>query len=89
MVVIVWNWELQLQLQSVPITTKSHSCGAAVDTISCEKFVSGLRKSRWFSPGTSVSSSNKTGRHDIAEILLKEALNTITLIIILYRKAQI
>jgi hypothetical protein len=31
----------------------------------------------WFSPGTPASSTTKTGRHDIAEILLKEALNTI------------
>jgi hypothetical protein len=28
----------------------------------------------WFSPGTLVSSTNKTGRHDITEILLKVAL---------------
>jgi hypothetical protein len=32
---------------------------------------------QWFSPGTPASSTTKTGRHDIAEILLKEALNTI------------
>jgi hypothetical protein len=32
---------------------------------------------RWFSPGTLSSSATKTGRHDIAEILLKVALNTI------------
>jgi hypothetical protein len=32
----------------------------------------------WFSPGTPVSSTNKTDRHDIAEILLKVALNTIS-----------
>jgi hypothetical protein len=32
---------------------------------------------RWFSPGTPTSSTTKTGRHDIAEILLKVALNTI------------
>ena len=31
----------------------------------------------WFSPGTSVSSTNKTDCHDITEILLKVALNTI------------
>jgi hypothetical protein len=30
-----------------------------------------------FSPGPPVSSINKTDRHDITEILLKEALNTI------------
>ena len=34
---------------------------------------------QWFSPGTPVSSTNKTDRHDITEILLKEVLNTITL----------
>jgi hypothetical protein len=32
---------------------------------------------RWFSSGPSVSSTNKTERHDIAEILLKVALNAI------------
>jgi hypothetical protein len=32
---------------------------------------------RWFSSGTAASSTTKTGRHDIAEILLKVALNTI------------
>jgi hypothetical protein len=31
---------------------------------------------RWFSPGTPASSTTKTGRHYIAEILLKVALNT-------------
>jgi hypothetical protein len=31
---------------------------------------------RWFSPGTPASSTTKIGRHDIAEILLKVALNT-------------
>ena len=36
-----------------------------------------LAHGRWFSPGTLSSSTTKTGRHDIAEILLKVALNTI------------
>jgi hypothetical protein len=35
-----------------------------------------LAHGRWFSPGTPASSTTKTGRHDIAEILLKLALNT-------------
>jgi hypothetical protein len=30
----------------------------------------------WFSSGTPASSTTKTSRHDIAEILLKVALNT-------------
>jgi hypothetical protein len=33
-----------------------------------------LAHGRWLSPGTSASSTTKTGRHDIAEILLKVAL---------------
>jgi hypothetical protein len=33
-----------------------------------------LAHGRWFSLGTPASSSTKTGRHDIAEILLKMAL---------------
>ena len=32
---------------------------------------------RWFSPGYPVSSTNKTDRHDIAEIVLKVELNNI------------
>jgi hypothetical protein len=35
-----------------------------------------LAHGRWFSPGTPTSSTTKTGRHDIAEILLKVALST-------------
>ena len=35
-----------------------------------------LAHGRWFSPGTAASSTTKTGRHDITEILLKVALNT-------------
>jgi hypothetical protein len=33
-----------------------------------------LAHGRWFSPGTPASTTTKTGRHDIAEILLKVAL---------------
>ena len=35
-----------------------------------------LAHGRWFSLGTPASSTTKTDRHDIAEILLKVALNT-------------
>ena len=38
-----------------------------------------LATGRWISPGTPVSSTNKTSRHDITEILLKMVINTITL----------
>jgi len=43
----------------------------------CDKVCQWLATGRWFSPGPSVSSANKTDRHDITEILLKVALNTI------------
>jgi hypothetical protein len=35
-----------------------------------------LAHGQWFSPGTPASSTTKTDRHDIAEILLKVTLNT-------------
>jgi hypothetical protein len=44
---------------------------------SSDKVYQLLAHGRWFSPGTPASSTIKTGRHDIAEILLKVALNTI------------
>jgi hypothetical protein len=34
-----------------------------------------------FSPGTPASSTTKTGRHDIAEMLLKVALSTIKIVV--------
>jgi hypothetical protein len=42
------------------------------------KFVSDFQQVGGFA-GTPLSSTNKTDRHDIAEILLKVALNTINL----------
>ena len=43
---------------------------------SSDKVFQLLAHDRWFSPGTQASSTTKTGHHDIAEILLKVALNT-------------
>ena len=42
----------------------------------CDKVCHWLATGRWFSPGPLLSSTNKTYRHAIAEILLKVALNT-------------
>ena len=49
-----------------------------LDTTLCDKVCQWVATRRWFSPGTPVSSTNKTDRHDITEILLKVELNTIT-----------
>jgi hypothetical protein len=46
-------------------------------TILCDKVCQWFATGWWFSPGPTVSSINKTDRHDITEILLKVALNTI------------
>ena len=46
-------------------------------TALCDKVCQWLATSGWFSPGPPVSFTNKTDRNDIAEILLKVALNTI------------
>jgi hypothetical protein len=46
-------------------------------TTLCDKVCQWLATGWWFSSGLPVSSTNKTDRHDITEILLKVALNTI------------
>ena len=42
--------------------------------VASDKVYQLLVHGRWFSPGTPASSTTKTGRHDIAEILLKVVL---------------
>jgi hypothetical protein len=56
-----YELDLQLPVQSVP----------------CDKVCQWLATGPWFSPDPPVSSTNKTDHHDITEILLKVALNTI------------
>jgi len=50
-----------------------------LNTALCDKVCQWLAAGRWFSPGTPVSSTNKSDRHDITEIWLKVALITIAL----------
>jgi hypothetical protein len=49
-----------------------------LDTTLCDIVCQWLAIGRWFSLGTPISSTYKTDRHDITEILLKVVLNTIT-----------
>jgi hypothetical protein len=49
-----------------------------LNTTLCDKVCHWLAAGRWFSPGTHISSTNKTEHHNITEILLK-VVNTITL----------
>ena len=70
---------LIVTMQSVPITTDivSSNLDQVRCTTLCDKVCQCLATGQWFSPGSPVSSTNKTDRHDITEILLKVALNTI------------
>jgi hypothetical protein len=63
-------------MQSASITTNIVSSHLAQVrcTPYCDKVCLWLVTGKWFSPGTSVSSTNKNGRYDITEILLKVAL---------------
>ena len=75
-----WLYGSWMHMQQVPITLKlwvriPFQRGVPCTTL-CDKVCQFLATCRWFSP---VSSTNKSDRHDIAEILLKVALNTITL----------
>ena len=75
--------DLQLPVQSVPITTKVISLNPIHGEVySIQhyviKFVSDLRQICGFL-STPVSFTNETDRHVISEILLKVALNTINL----------
>ena len=63
-------------MQSVPISTKVVSSNSDHGEVySIHHYV--IMAGQWFSSGTLVSSTNKTDSQDIAEILLKMALNTI------------
>ena len=73
LVVIVWLLDLHVQLEY--ITTNVVSSNLAQGEVYSVQLSTG-----WlFFPGTPLFSTNKTDRNDIAEILLKVALNTITL----------
>ena len=65
-------------MQSVHITTNVVTSNPA--QARCTR--SSLCDIRWISPHIPVSSTNKTDLHDIAEILLKVALNTLTLFLL-------
>ena len=62
-----------------PLKFEPRSCRCVLDTTLCDTVCQLLAIGWWFSLGTSVSSINKTDRHDIAEILMTVALSTITM----------
>ena len=82
-VVILQQLDFELLVKKVTITINVVSSNLAqarrcTRTILCDKVCQRHAAGRWFSLGILVSSTNKTNSHDITEILLKVALNTIT-----------
>jgi len=82
----LWYWQynikhiMTLPTKTITLVLKVSSCRQGVlDTTLCDIVCQWLVAGMWFSPGTLVSSTNTTDRHDITEILFKVALNTITL----------
>jgi hypothetical protein len=90
LVIIIWQWfntnskiwiynYLCKQCLSPLTWNRSPVKRGVLDTTLFDKVCQWLTTCRWFSLGTPVSYTNKTNLHDIIEILLKVALNTITL----------
>ena len=73
-----WSWSYNY-LSAISVRFRIPLMRAVLDTTSRDKVCQLLAAGRLFPPGTLVSSTNKTDRHDINEILLKVALSTITL----------
>jgi hypothetical protein len=70
----VISWQSVLLLEETRVPEITTDLPQVTDS---DKVYQLLAHGRWFSPGTPASSTTKTDRHDIAEILLKVALNTI------------
>ena len=74
----IYNYLCNKCISPLPLRVRIPLTRSVLDTTLCDKVYQWLAAGRWFSQGTTVSSTNKTDHRDITEILLKVALNTIT-----------
>jgi hypothetical protein len=72
----IYNYLFNQYLSPITLWVRIPLRRGVLDTTLCDKVCQWLATGLWFSPGTPVSSINKTDRHDI---LLKIVLNTLTL----------
>jgi hypothetical protein len=72
----IYNYLCNQYLSPLTLGVRIPLRRSVLHTTICDNVYQWLATDRWFSP---VSPTNKTDLHDIAEILLKVALNTITL----------
>ena len=76
MVVFIWQLDLQLHVQSVPITTKVVSSNPVLDTTLCYKICQQLARGRCFLQVLRKPIKLISTTMSIAEILLKVLLKT-------------
>ena len=72
--IVIYNYLRNQCLTPLKLWVRTCSGRGVLDTTLCDEVCQWLATGRWFTP---VFSTNKTDRHDISEILLKVALNTI------------
>ena len=75
----IYNYVYNRCLSQLTLWVRIPLRRGVLDTVFCDKVCQWLAAGQWFSPGTSVSSTNKSDPHDITEILLTVVLTTITL----------
>jgi hypothetical protein len=73
----IYNYLCNKRLSPLKLWVRTPFRRGVLDTTLCDKVCQLIATGPWFSPGTPVCSTNKTDRHDITEILLNVALNTI------------
>jgi len=75
----IYNYLCNQCLSPLTLWVRTRVRRGVLESTLCDKVCQWLAEGQRFSPGTPVSSINKTKCHDITEILLKVALNTIIL----------
>jgi hypothetical protein len=75
----IYNYLCNQWISPLKLWVRISLMARCLDTTLCDKVCQWLARDRLFSPGISVSSTNKSYSHDTTQILLKVLLYTITL----------
>ena len=75
----IYNYLCNQCLLPLKFELESHSCRGVLDAPLCDKVCQWFPICRWFSTCNPVFPNNKTNSNDITEVLLKMALNIMTL----------
>jgi hypothetical protein len=80
----IYNYLCNQYLSLLKLLVRIPPRRGVLDTTLSDKVCQWFAAGQWYSPGTTVFSTNKTDHHDITEILLKVALNTIIALCLVY-----